>query len=359
MAPRGRDDREQLSSAPVNSMSIKRRLLSRLRCAFYWSGFSPVYTALRGICGSVILMYHSVPGAAERPWIDPENAMPLARFEWQMEFLHRHRRVVSLDEVVDAIAARRELTVGTVVLTFDDGYRDNLHVVAPILERYRFPAVLYLPTEYINRGQTHFIDELYAIFSRRKADTFRWESGPEGRWELRDPAIIAQAYKSVVAALIAAGMDARQRILADLADQLRPEARPPRLTLNWDEVRELVKRYPNFQIGAHTADHVDLRAHGDQAQVQIARSVSDIERELGFKSVHFSFPYGRYGEAGTQAVIDNGLKSAVVAGEDCLIGVGSSPFGMARIAAPESMTRFRSITSGAYFGLSGAVASRE
>jgi len=317
-------------------MGIKRQMFSVAQDAMYWSGLSRAYTALRGICGSVILMYHSVPDAESRPWVDPDNAMPLERFEWQMEFLHQHRRVISMDELLAAIEAGRELPVGTVVLTFDDGYRDNLQVAAPILERYQFPAVLYLPTEYINRGKTQFIDELYAIFNRRTVQT--------------DSA--TQSYKKVVAELIDADMDGRERILADLAEQLRPEVKPPRLTLNWDEVRELVRRYPNFQIGAHTADHLDLRAHGDRAKEQIERCVADIERELGFKPVHFSFPYGRHGELSRNAVADSGLKSAVVAGDNHLIGVDSKPFELSRIAAPESIARFRSTTSGAYFAFS-------
>lgn len=307
-------------------MGIKRQMLSVAQDAMYWSGLSRAYSVIRGVSGTVILMYHSVPDAASRQWVDPDNAMPLEGFEWQMEFLHRHRRVISLDELITSIEAGRELAVGTVVLTFDDGYRDNLTVVAPILQRYQFPAVLYLPTEYINRGRTQFIDELYAIFSSRTVETRR-------------------EYEAIVAELIDADMEGRERILAELAEELRPTARPPRLTMNWDEVRELVRRYPNFAIGAHTAEHVDLRARPEHAKEQIARCVADIERELGFRPAHFSFPYGRHAELSRRAVRECGLKSAVVAGEDYLIGVRSNRFELARVAAPASMTRFRSLTA--------------
>jgi peptidoglycan/xylan/chitin deacetylase (PgdA/CDA1 family) len=308
-------------------MAIKRQLLSVMHKAMYWSGLSKAYTSLRGICGSVILMYHSVPDAEARQWVDPDNAMPLERFEWQMEFLHRHRRVISMDELVAAVEATRELPVGTVVLTFDDGYRDNLNVVAPILQHYGFPAILYLPTEYINRGRTQFIDELYAIFTRRTVQ------------------MDLPAKREVVAALIDADIEGRERILTQLAEQFHPSSRPPRLTMNWDEVRELVRRYPNFQIGAHTAEHVDLRAHAEAAKVQIERCVADIERELRFRPIHFSFPYGRHAELSRRGVMEGGLKSAVVAGEDHRIGVRSNRFELVRRAAPESMMRFRSMTS--------------
>jgi len=307
-------------------MGIKRQMLAVAQNAMYWSGLSRAYSVIRGVSGSVILMYHSVPDAASRQWVDPNNAMPLERFEQQMEFLHRHRRVISMDEMVAAIETGRESPVGTVLLTFDDGYRDNLNVVAPILARYSFPAVLYLPTEYINRGRTQFIDEAYAIFNSRTVEAKR-------------------EYQAVVAELIDADMDGRERILADLAEELRPTARPPRLTMNWDEVRELVRGYANFTIGAHSADHVDLRAHCDQAKRQIERCVADIERELGIKPLHFSFPYGGHVELSRRAVMECGLKSAVVAGEDHLIDARSNRFELARVAAPESMTRFRSLTA--------------
>jgi peptidoglycan/xylan/chitin deacetylase (PgdA/CDA1 family) len=37
-----------------------------------------------------------------------------------------------------------------VLITFDDGYRDNLENAAPVLQRYGYPAVVFVPVGYID-----------------------------------------------------------------------------------------------------------------------------------------------------------------------------------------------------------------
>jgi peptidoglycan/xylan/chitin deacetylase (PgdA/CDA1 family) len=145
---------------------LRRRIAHALQKAMHWSGAAAAYASMRAVSGATILLYHSVPGARVAEWIDPANSMPPDLFEAQMRYLSRRRRVISMDELVEAIAAHRKLVLGTVVITFDDGYRDNLEVAAPILERYRLPATLYLATGAISEGRL-WIDELYAMFCRR------------------------------------------------------------------------------------------------------------------------------------------------------------------------------------------------
>ena len=91
-------------------------------------------------------MYHSVAKPDAAPWIEPGNRVDPRTFERQMAYLAAERRVVSLSELVDTIADGRALAADTVCITFDDCYRDNLTVAAPILERYRLPATLFLAT---------------------------------------------------------------------------------------------------------------------------------------------------------------------------------------------------------------------
>ena len=50
-------------------------------------------------------------------------------------------------------------------ITFDDGYRDNLTVAAPILEKYRLPATLFLATGYVERGETQWSDTLHWLLA--------------------------------------------------------------------------------------------------------------------------------------------------------------------------------------------------
>jgi len=240
---------------------------------------------------------------------------------------------------VDAISAERKLEPGTVVITFDDGYRDNLEVAAPILARFGLPATLYIATNAINDGHL-WVDELYTMFRRKTRD----ESSLD--------------YGSLVHALTLADTQSRRQKLISIEQQLRPSAAPPRLMMSWDEVRQLRKNFANIEIGVHTADHLDLAANELTARGQIEQSLADVERELGLAARHFSFPYGRFSQLSQNAVRELGLASAVVAGTNTLIDAGSNPFALARIVAPRSLALLGFWTSGAYPGLSRAIFGR-
>jgi peptidoglycan/xylan/chitin deacetylase (PgdA/CDA1 family) len=94
-----------------------------------------------------ILMYHSVVEAPSDPW-----AVTPAQFAAQMAYLAEHQfRVVTLADAARLLAQNAPL-YRTVVLTFDDGYRDFLTNALPILQRYAFPAMLFVVTGRL--GQT-------------------------------------------------------------------------------------------------------------------------------------------------------------------------------------------------------------
>jgi len=121
--------------------------------------------------------------------------------------------------------------------------------------------------------------------------------------------------------------------------------------LNWDEARELQRRYPLVEIGGHTRDHIDLRRHrGQAAREQIAGCAEDLRRELGPQARHFSYPYERWCAGTRQAVIDAGWASALGAGAPLRIAPGSDRYAMPRVEAPRTMTQLAFKTSGAYPG---------
>ncbi|HEV8607741.1 MAG TPA: polysaccharide deacetylase family protein [Tepidisphaeraceae bacterium] len=335
--------------------TLRRRAFLGVQKAMYWTGSAAAYVRGRAVNGATILLYHSVPSAEVAQWIDPANAMSLEVFEAQMRFLARRRNVISMSELMEAIENAQSLEAGTVVITFDDGYRDNLEVAGPILERYGLSATLYLATNAMNEGHL-WIDELYAMFCRRTRHELSFGAHPKA--DLADAKTRAEIYRSIADSLSRADLNQRREILIKVEEQLRPTAAPPRLMLNWNEVRELQKRFTKIEIGLHTADHLDLAANESAAHEQIERSRLDVERELGIKPKHFSFPYGRFSEHSQNAVREMGLQSAVVAGANCLIDFESSSLALARIVAPQSMALLGFWTSGAYPGLTRALFGR-
>jgi len=93
-----------------------------------------------------VLMYHKVNDV-------PENSVtvPPGLFDEQMaQLAELGYRPVSLDDVLAYYLDGAPLPAGAVLITFDDGYRDNLENALPILERHGYPAVVFVPIGYLD-----------------------------------------------------------------------------------------------------------------------------------------------------------------------------------------------------------------
>jgi peptidoglycan/xylan/chitin deacetylase (PgdA/CDA1 family) len=337
-------------------VSWKRGALRVVQGAMHRSGLGLAYRAVARPRGATVLMYHSVPGADASPFVDPANAMSPALFERQMRMLARRRRVVSMTALVETLARGETPPAGTVVLTFDDGYLDNLEVVAPILSGLGLPAVLYLATGYVAREEPQWIDELYRSFRWRTRDELRLEGAAHA---LRDAGPRLAAYRTTARGLVTASPDERARRLRAVREQLAPSRSGPRLTLGWADVRRLAEAHPSFELGIHTDEHVDLTAMSlEAAEAEIRASLARFERETGRVARHFSFPYNRRNAELGRLVRSLGLSSAVASGAEALITARSDPFALPRIEAPRSLALLGFYTSGAYPGLSRALLGR-
>jgi peptidoglycan/xylan/chitin deacetylase (PgdA/CDA1 family) len=106
---------------------------------------------------TMVLCYH---GITERPDPDPSDRSAVsvnrALFLTQLAYIKHHYRVISLREYLAARQNRQELPRHSVILTFDDGLRNFLTVVAPILNDSGLPATLFLVTGRVDsRGQSN------------------------------------------------------------------------------------------------------------------------------------------------------------------------------------------------------------
>lgn len=104
---------------------------------------------------AVILMYHSI---ADRP--DHFNSVAPQVFARQMAHLARCKYlVISLSELVRRLRERVPLG-GSVVITFDDGYRNNLTNAFSVLKRYNFPATIFVVTDLVGGTDRNGLERL-------------------------------------------------------------------------------------------------------------------------------------------------------------------------------------------------------
>lgn len=79
------------------------------------------------------------------------------RFEAHLKWLAARRRasVAPLSEQLTADPSKKLISI-----TFDDGFQDNLTVALPLLEKYNFPAVVFVTPAFLNNPQYLTDDEL-------------------------------------------------------------------------------------------------------------------------------------------------------------------------------------------------------
>jgi len=111
--------------------------LSIFSIGFYFFWFSPRYSV-------PILTYHSFDYGKGLLSVSPEN------FERQMRYIkNKGFNVISFDEFVEGTKKKRTFARNTVVITIDDGYKNNFTYAYPILKKYGFPATIFLVTNRI------------------------------------------------------------------------------------------------------------------------------------------------------------------------------------------------------------------
>lgn len=105
---------------------------------FYW--LTPRYAV-------PILTYHNIGYGRGGFFVTPEN------FIKQMEYIKKNGyQVITLDELVRSIKDKKSLKRNKVVITLDDGYKDNFEYAYPVLKRFGFPATIFIITDLIGKG---------------------------------------------------------------------------------------------------------------------------------------------------------------------------------------------------------------
>lgn len=312
--------------------------------------------------GALILLYHRVADLPHDPFrlsVTPE------RFAEHLQVLREYARPTTLRRVTGEVRAGRRPR-RSVVVTFDDGYADNLHAARPLLEKYDVPATIFVATGRINDGTMFWWDDLADILLTpgrlpRKLALAGADGGRPRHWDMGDSADYSaeSARRSRdwhVYLPRQHDPSSRQTLFRELYDHLRPlthEVRRARLTelRAWaqtsDDVRrrqqhrslspeELIDfaRSPLIEIGAHTVTHPQL-SHLDLAaqRREIADSKRDLEEWLARPVTSFAYPHGQPSDytAQTIDVVRENAFDCACSTSTGVVWRGSDPYQMPRL----------------------------
>jgi peptidoglycan/xylan/chitin deacetylase (PgdA/CDA1 family) len=293
-----RDARLPVERTFRTARAVKSLLVSALRCAgvfrvFRWANRDRV----------IILTYHGVlPAESGIEAYESRNVVDSETFAWQMRYLARHYRCVSLEEAVRLLASDRPLPRYMVVVTFDDGFRNNLRYAFPILRRCGVPATFFLTTGHIGQGARLLWTERVGRLLARAAtpQTLTLPGGtPPLTLSFRTAAERERARALLMKSLKAMSRTERDRAIQHLEESLRQEegaedAAPHAdryAFLTWGEVVALAQG--GAGLGSHTVTHPILTSLDDPDRLdEVVESKRAIERHLGMPCTLFSYPNG-------------------------------------------------------------------
>ncbi|MBF0351733.1 MAG: polysaccharide deacetylase family protein [SAR324 cluster bacterium] len=257
-----------------------------------------------------ILMYHRVlPLEQMDPLNDPNRDLAVSTqlFEEQIQFITNHYPVISMN----AVPAHMENPEApfSIVITFDDGYRDNLLYALPILQKYKVPATIYIATRFPEGDCWMWWFELWELLQNRSVLEYEWNA-QIFHWEIRSQKEKLAAFREINPQFLYASNASRYKLM-DKLGVVHPR-QYTELCLSWEEIIELSKE-PLITIGGHTHTHPNLKyLSEEEITEEVVNGKKLLEEKIGKKVCHFAYPYGEAGEREFEMIPRHGFKTAVM-----------------------------------------------
>lgn len=281
---------------------------------------------------SLILMYHRVADVKTDPWslcVTPQH------FSEHLEVLQKCARTLRLNQMTHSLRLGK-IPKRSVVITFDDGYADNLHTAKPLLERNDIPATFFLTTGCIERHREFWWDELDRLILQPgilqgilklsiRGKIYEWHLNSDVKynedivqqntswraWE-KAPGIRHEIYYSLWKLLKPLDENEQQDALDQLLTWAGAErcARSTHCLLLPEEI-SLLGKGNLFEVGAHSVTHASLPSQPIAFQRhEIQRSKAYLDDLLENPVTSFSYPYGDYTAETVALVKEAGFSSA-------------------------------------------------
>jgi peptidoglycan/xylan/chitin deacetylase (PgdA/CDA1 family) len=195
-----------------------------------------------------------------------------ATFARQVEKMATAFRIVNMEDAVRHFLANGTWPDRGLAITFDDGYRNNLEVAAPILKRIGVPATFFVTAGFVEGSTKPWWYELR-----------QWMAG-----HVRSvPEAISRAAGTEVRLRPMNEVDRNRELSALGVHQGDVDCYP---FMTEDECRSLIAM--GFDIQCHSDTHVSFSGESDErVRIEIQKSVEFVKR-LGCEPWGLAYPYG-------------------------------------------------------------------
>lgn len=295
-----------------------------------------------------ILIYHRVSPRRDSWSLEPLSPQS---FERQMRYFSQNYEILPLDRLVEHIKQGEPLPEKAVVITFDDGYKDNYRYAYPILKKYHVPATIFLTTGHIGTGNLFWWDKVSYIIQHTYLDQLNLEEF--GTFSMRSEREKSRASSIITERLKKLPGGKKDLLIDDLltiSGVEIPADFGKELILSWDEISEM--SHDGIAFGAHTVNHPILtNLPFEQAEREIVQSKNDIEKMIGHQVTAFSYPNGDFNADIAKLVRTCGFACAVAVSPSRPISPRDSIYELSRIGVGGDFSKSKVIFCGLWADL--------
>jgi peptidoglycan/xylan/chitin deacetylase (PgdA/CDA1 family) len=302
--------------------------------------------------GTLVLLYHRVTDLSS----DPFNLCVTPRaFAEHLEVLRAIAQPIPLKTLTRSIRSGKVPRKG-VVVTFDDGYADNLLTALPLLEKHDIPATFFIASGYIGSGREFWWDELERVVFHPGAGLSKADFPSDGmateaaahfqefreddrrrhfNWKYSDadsPHPRHRLYRYLYPRLQSMRPEERDSIIRRIGERVgaEPQVRPEYRVMTGEDLCRMAGGRL-VEIGAHTVHHPLLPALDGPTQLgEILGSKDSLECALGRRIETFSYPHGGFTAETISLTRDVGFEVALGT-RAATVSTGDDPFSIPRV----------------------------
>ena len=295
------------ASALIDNIVAQIKLVAK-RTVISLFGHDPLLALkLRRLASSnvvTILNLHRVDDRHESAY----EAITPVLFDDLIGWLKQHFSIVTFAEL-----NRTSRNKPLLILSFDDGYKDFIEIVVPILERHSIRANENVIPGCVERGLPPMNVHVQDFIGQAPAALLR-EISLFGLPRGVDPDNRALSCRRVSAAFKSRPIVEQKIIFAELEKQFaRFDGFRPTPLMSIGDIRQLVLTH---EIGTHSFEHATMAVESDEyVAADAVRCREWHTRKLGIAPEIYAFPNGKAGLGHSDIVRRAGYKHILLAGE--------------------------------------------
>lgn len=269
---------------------------SLIKKSVFTIGTLQKYHKVRNKTNLTVVMFHRVLSENDPRWggANLEWTVTDSFFEQCLLFFEKHYNIVGLDDLLLSSTGSFKLPDCPLLITFDDGWADNVEFAFPILQKHKSPSVVFLATNWINSRLPFWEEHLYHTWKTGKIDARRLNEALLNKFPISFS--LEDDVRQVLATISRLAPDKRCALLEIIEDYLYWPAQKAMLTT--DQVLNMVNA--GISIGSHgmshdpivtvATPHVELKGSFDRIQQLATRAYGNSSE------ICLSFPHGAYTE---------------------------------------------------------------